>query len=348
MIKIEQLEYAVGDFRLGPLDLTIKRGEYFVLLGPPGSGKSMLIECLCGLRRPQCGHIRFDGKDITHAEPRRRGIGYVPQDYGLFPHLNVEQNIRYGLRGMSEAPERLRRIAGLLRIEHLFDRRIPGLSGGERQHVALARALVLEPRCLLLDEPVSALDEATRQEVCTTLKTLQQTLGIATVHVSHNREEAFSVADRAAILHEGALQQVGEMPELARKPINEYVARFMRCENILHGQAEPDRQGSIVRIGGLTLTVPDRPDGPVLCIIRPERIHIHPVEKGREPTSHVVAYHASIGHISDRGAYIRLALEGTINLIAHISPAQAEQQDLKRGKPVVIQMATDAFHILET
>jgi ABC-type Fe3+/spermidine/putrescine transport system ATPase subunit len=335
MIEIEQLEYGIGNFRLGPVDLTIREGEYFVLLGPPGSGKSMLIECLCGLRQPRHGRIRLHGKDITRTEPRRRRIGYVPQDYGLFPHLSVAQNIGFGLRGREDARDQVRKIAGVLHIVHLLDRRIRGLSGGERQYVALARALALEPACLLLDEPVSALDEATRQEVCRQLKDLQQSLGISTVHISHNREEAFSVADRAAILRDGVLQQAGLMPELARKPVNEYVARFMRCENMLRG----DAQESLFRIGNLTLTLPDSFRGPVLCVIRPESIRF-------EDTTEVNRLVVRIAQISDRGAYCRLVLVGPVELIAHVPPELPNELDLKPGQTIKVSLPPDAIHVL--
>ncbi|MHC4227021.1 MAG: ABC transporter ATP-binding protein [Planctomycetota bacterium] len=229
MIRTEEISFSVGTFQLQRLSIEIAKGEYLILLGPPGSGKTVFLECLCGLKRLESGRIYIDGRDVTGLEPRLRGIGYVPQDYALFPHLTVEQNIAFGLRVRGRTEEKIAETADMLGIRQLMSRSIAGLSGGEKQRVALARALVLQPKILLLDEPVCALDEVTRQEICAQLLAIQRKLGLTTIHVSHNLEEAFSVADRAAILHRGVLQQIGPMDELVSKPNSEFVARFMRC-----------------------------------------------------------------------------------------------------------------------
>lgn len=233
MIRAEEIVFQVDQFELKRLSIEIADGEYFILLGPPGSGKTVFLECLCGLRRLTSGRIYIDGRDVTHLEPRLRGIGYVPQDYALFPHLSVEQNIAFGLRVRGRTQEKVGETAEMLGIGQLLSRSIVGLSGGEKQRVALARALVLQPKILLLDEPVCALDEVTRQEICAQLLRIQRKLGLTTVHVSHNLEEAFSVADRAAILHEGTLQQVGPMDELLCEPSSDFVSHFMRSEKRL-------------------------------------------------------------------------------------------------------------------
>ncbi|TKJ35778.1 MAG: hypothetical protein CEE38_14320 [Planctomycetes bacterium B3_Pla] len=230
MIRTEEISFSVGTFQLQRLSIEIAKGEYLILLGPPGSGKTVFLECICGLKRLESGRIYIDDRDVTGLEPRLRGIGYVPQDYALFPHLTVEQNITFGLRVRGRTEEKIAETADMLGIRQLMSRSISGLSGGEKQRVALARALVLQPKILLLDEPVCALDEVTRQEVCAQLLAIQRKLGLTTIHVSHNLEEAFSVADRAAILHQGVLQQIGPMDELVSKPNSEFVARFMRCE----------------------------------------------------------------------------------------------------------------------
>ncbi len=238
MIRTEEITFRVGTFQLQRLSIEIANGEYLILLGPPGSGKTIFLECICGLKRLESGKIYIDGRDVTNLEPRLRGIGYVPQDYALFPHLSVEQNIAFGLRVRGRAEGKVVETADLLGIRQLLPRPIAGLSGGEKQRVALARALVLQPKILLLDEPVSALDEVTRQEVCAQLRSIQRKLGLTTIHVSHNLEEAFSVADRAAILHQGVLKQIGTMDELSLKPNSDFVARFMRCDKRLPSRAD--------------------------------------------------------------------------------------------------------------
>jgi len=238
MIRTEEISLRVGTFQLQRLSIGVAEGQYFILLGPPGSGKTIFLECLCGLKRLDSGAIYIDGRDVTNLEPRVRGIGYVPQDYALFPHLSVERNIAFGLRVRSLSEAKVTETAEMLGISHLLPRGIDGLSGGEKQRVALARALVMQPKILLLDEPVCALDEVTRQEVCAQLLAIQRKLGLTTIHVSHNLEEAFSVADRAAILHQGVLQQAGPMDELLRKPNSDFVARFMRCEKRLASESD--------------------------------------------------------------------------------------------------------------
>jgi ABC-type sugar transport system ATPase subunit len=237
MIRTDEISFRIGTFELQRLSINIARGEYFILLGPPGSGKTIFLECLCGLKKITSGRIYIDEHDVTNIEPRTRGIGYVPQDYALFPHLSVEQNIAFGLRIRGcqgkEMQKKITETTEMLDIQGLLSRRIHGLSGGEKQRVALARALVLQPKVLLLDEPVCALDEVTRQEVCAQLLGIQRRLNLTTIHVSHNLEEAFTVADRAAILNGGVLQQVGSLDELVGKPNSDFVARFMRREKHL-------------------------------------------------------------------------------------------------------------------
>ena len=246
MIRTDEISFSIGTFELQRLSINIAKGEYFILLGPPGSGKTIFLECLCGLKKIASGRIYIDEHDVTNIEPRARGIGYVPQDYALFPHLSVEQNIAFGLRIRGcqgkETQTKIIETTEMLDIQRLLPRRIHGLSGGEKQRVALARALALQPKVLLLDEPVCALDEVTRQEVCSQLLGIQRRLGLTTIHVSHNLEEAFTVADRAAILNDGVLQQVGHLDELVNKPNSDFVARFMRREKRLSCKCHEDGQ----------------------------------------------------------------------------------------------------------
>ena len=347
MIRADDISFHVGTFQLQGLSLDIAGGEYFVLLGPPGSGKTIFLECLCGLMKIESGHLYIGGREVTGLEPRTRGIGYVPQDYALFPHLCVERNIAFGLRVHGYSETKVTEIADLLGIRHLLGRRTDGLSGGEKQRVALARALVLEPKVLLLDEPVCALDEVTRQEVCAQLLALQRQLGLTTIHVSHNLEEAFSVADRAAILHQGVLQQVGSLDSLLRKPKSEFVARFMRCENIFEacvmGQ-DACSSNTRVEVAGLELQIPGRHSGKLLFMIRPEDVLVRsgPALEGQGENT----FSATLVRSRDCGGYVRTELAGPVNLIAHMTHGAFAGLKAKHQPSVIVQLGLEHIHVL--
>ena len=352
MIRTEDLTYSIGEFTLQSASISLDKGEYFVLLGPPGSGKSIFLECLCGLNRPQSGRIYIGEKDVTGLEPRRRGIGYVPQDYALFPHFSVEKNIGFGLAGrklsLHDKQSKIRAKASLLGIEHLLKRRIPGLSGGEKQRVALARALCIEPDVLLMDEPVSALDESTRESVCAQLRELQQELDITTIHVSHNLEEAFSVADRGAIIHRGIFQQIGTLDKLLRRPASAFVARFMRCGNLLTGQANVSDAGSTtteVTVNGMGFRLPGRHSGQASFIIRPENIHISATPNTAVPIEGTIVS-CTLVRAVDRGAYVRLSLGGAVPLTAHLPHHSFVDMDVSEGSELSASINTEAIHVL--
>jgi ABC-type Fe3+/spermidine/putrescine transport system ATPase subunit len=347
MIHAEEITFSIGTFELRRFSIDIAEGEYFILLGPPGSGKTIFLECLCGLKKIQSGRIRIDGHDVTNLEPRRRNIGYVPQDYALFPHLSVERNITFGLRAHGLEETNIAETADLLGIRHLLSRSIDGLSGGEKQRVALARALVLKPKILLLDEPVCALDEVTRQQICSQLSDIQRRLGLTTVHVSHNLEEAFSVADRAAILHQGLLQQVGSLDELLRRPKSEFVARFMRCENIFRAEVNGpgDRDSdSCVKLGDIELQISGRHSGKLMLMIRPEDLLVRPGSAYKGKAKNVIR--AALVRSRDCGGYVRVELDGPVSLVAHMTHAAfAELQGMHQPE-VVAELDLKNIHIL--
>lgn len=231
MIRTESILLEAGKFQLREISLGIAPGEYFVLMGPTGAGKSLLLKCICGLIRPAGGSIYIDGQDVTKLEPRLRQIGYVPQEGALFPHLSVARNITFALcaRGMRhrKALTQSSSCIDVLGIGPLLDRAPLTLSGGEKQKVALARAIVSQPLAILLDEPVSALDELSRQAACCELRRIQQHFGLTVMHVCHNLSEAESVADRVGILVDGQLAQAGPLDELRAAPINSIVKRML-------------------------------------------------------------------------------------------------------------------------
>ena len=357
MIHASDLAYDVGDFSLRA-SLHVERGEYFVILGPPGSGKSVIIECIVGLRRPQQGRVEIDGRDVTAAEPRGRGVGYVPQDYALFATTTVARNISFGprVRGWprEKTEHRVREVAEFLGIGHLLGRRIPGLSGGERQRVSLARALALRPEVLILDEPVSALDEATRETLCAELRRVQRELGVTTIHVSHNLEEAFSVADRGGIMREGRFEQVGPMQDLLRRPENEFVARFMRCGNLLSGRSLGPAPGegagagaghTRVEVDGIEFPVPGERSGQVSFVIRPENLHLarpgNATSKGPGTTISV-----KLARTVDRCAYVRAELSGAVSLVAHMPHRAFVELGASPGAELALTVHPQDVHVL--
>ena len=231
MIDARAISLTAGTFRLTSVSLHVAPGEYFVLMGRTGSGKSLLIRCLCGLIDPTAGSVAIDGLDVTDLEPRERRVGYMPQDCGLFPHLDVRRNVIFSLRargmGRRAAMAAAAPVVEMLGVGRLLDRRVTSLSGGERQKVALARALAGRPKVLLLDEPVSALDEPTRRDVCAELVRVQRELRLATIHVCHSLAEARSVADRVGVMEAGTIHQTGTIADLTAEAATEAVGRLM-------------------------------------------------------------------------------------------------------------------------
>jgi ABC-type sugar transport system ATPase subunit len=213
-LELQGVTLHAGAFTVSEVSCAVRSGAYFMLMGHTGAGKTLVLKAVCGLHPVAAGRVRIAGQDVTDLEPRARRIGYVPQESALFPHLDVRANIAFALDqcgiGAQEAAAGVETMAGELGIAPLLSRRIRGLSGGERQKVALARALVRRPRLLLLDEPVSALDEQSRTEICALLKRVHIAHGLTTVHICHNRSELEQLGDAVAVLNAGRLVSVEE------------------------------------------------------------------------------------------------------------------------------------------
>jgi putative spermidine/putrescine transport system ATP-binding protein len=219
------------------VDLTVDEGEFFTLLGPSGSGKTTLLRLIAGFERPEAGRIELGGRDVTSLPPYLRDTNTVFQDYALFPHMSVAENIAYGLRvkgvGRQARERRVERALAMVRLSALGRRRPNQLSGGQRQRVALARAVVNEPEVLLLDEPLGALDLKLRQEMQIELKQIQKEVGITFVYVTHDQEEALTMSDRIAVMTNGHIEQVGSPVEVYEQPATEFVAGFIGISNVL-------------------------------------------------------------------------------------------------------------------
>ncbi|NMA31286.1 MAG: ABC transporter ATP-binding protein, partial [Candidatus Methanofastidiosa archaeon] len=250
MIRVKDISNNWGEFELKNVSLEVKQGEYFVILGPTGSGKTLLLELIVGLYIPNKGKIFIEGKDITYEVPEKRNLGFLYQDYSLFPHFSVRKNIEYGmkLRNMSktEIENKLKELSKMFKIQNLMHRDVTTLSGGEQQRVALARALATNPKVLLLDEPFSALDENTKANLISEMKELHRKEGITFIHVTHSQEEAMILADRIGIIMNGTIAQIGTPEEIFYKPKTKEIARFVKIENIWEGKVIEKRNEEIV------------------------------------------------------------------------------------------------------
>ncbi|MCY6369201.1 ABC transporter ATP-binding protein [Clostridium ganghwense] len=235
MLRIENLYKRLGNFQLKDINLNINEGEYFVILGPTGTGKSVVLEVIAGLYKPDEGHFYFQGKDLSREYPENRELGFVYQDYLLFPHLSVKENIIFGLKQKkipkNQIEYKLDEIVSMFKIEHLLNRRPTTLSGGEQQRVAIARALITSPKILLMDEPLSSLDPSTKGEFLNMLRGIHEKRQNTVIHVTHDFNVALYLADRIAIMKDGEIVQVGTPKEIFKKPNSTFVAKFIGIEN---------------------------------------------------------------------------------------------------------------------
>lgn len=349
MIELRNVHKRLGDFAVRGVSLVIEEREYFVVLGPTGAGKTVLLECIAGLHPLDQGAVFINGTDASNLPPERRRISYVPQDYVLFPHLNVYENIAFSLRLLRWPSERIearvRELTDLLNISHLLERAPRTLSGGEQQRTALARALAPKPTALLLDEPLSALDETTRIAIGEELKALPERFGTTVVHVCHDFEEALRLASRIGIIYQGRLVQVGTSDEVFTRPNCRFVAEFTRVRNLLPvAQWHKTAEGVVCELaGGPKLLAAQAPawGGPVIATIRPENIAILP---GAEPNAR--SFSATVVSIETIGAAADVALRaGDLTLHALMTRQAVAQTGLKVGSQVSVSIAPDDVHL---
>ncbi|RCK72925.1 MAG: Putrescine transport ATP-binding protein PotA [Anaerolineae bacterium] len=294
LIRIEDVVKRFGaTVAADRVSLSIGEGEFFALLGPSGCGKTTLLRMLAGFETPDSGIILLDGKDLTNIKPWKRPVNMMFQSYALFPHMTVFDNIAYGLRqeGLSSAEinRRVEQVLELIGLPELAKRKPSNLSGGQKQRVALARAIVKRPRVLLLDEPLAALDRKLRVEMRLELKRLQNEVGIAFVFVTHDQEEALTMADRAAVMKAGKVMQIGTPEQLYNAPANLYVARFIGEANVFSGRLENGADGWLVNANGNSYRVSEAEvqrtalgrGAKVAIVVRPERMMIQPCESDR-------------------------------------------------------------------
>jgi putative spermidine/putrescine transport system ATP-binding protein len=323
-VRLEGLTKMYGDVTaVAGIDLEIGKGEFFSLLGPSGSGKTTTLRMIAGFELPSSGRVLLDGRDVSQLPPYERDVNTVFQDYALFPHMSVGDNVAYGLMirkiPKQERRKRAHEALRMVRLDGYSDRKPGQLSGGQRQRVALARALVNRPSVLLLDEPLGALDLKLRQEMQIELKTIQQEVGITFIYVTHDQEEALAMSDRMAIFDRGLIEQVGPPAEVYEKPATAFVAGFVGTSNILSG-------ATAVAILGT----------PGTYTVRPEKIHLEdanaPVPQGSASADgrvHDVVY---LG--SDTKYHVELAAGGTLAVIKQNMATTSSEALAQKGRAV--------------
>jgi len=349
------------------VSIAVNRGEFFGLLGPSGCGKTTTLRIIAGLESPDGGRVEFDGRDITTRLPEQRGFGMVFQNYALFPHLNVFENVAFGLRArgsrgssptvregslQQEIKGRVDRALGLVQLPGFHTRRVDELSGGQQQRVAIARAIAIEPSLLLFDEPLSNLDVALREDTRQELRALVKRLNLTAVYVTHDQEEAFALCDRIAVMSEGRVLQVGAPRELYDNPANVFVARFLGRNNLIRAMRLTSSNDPLTRFktlaGRHTLIVNASHDQlmqlpvnkPCLLTIRPEAMTVSKAASESEADNKLAA---RIEHIEFSGATTTIAVDANgLKLEALVLPAEG----FEIGDKCIVTLPVDRMGLL--
>ncbi len=327
-LSIQNLKKSYGDHvAIESVNLDVRSGELVTLLGPSGSGKTTLLMCVAGFAQPDAGRITLNGQDITALRPHRRGIGMVFQQYALFPHLNVADNIAYPL-AIRHVPKGERRSAvaaalRLVRLEGYDERRPHQLSGGQQQRVALARALVFKPPVLLMDEPLSALDRKLRAEMQIEIRNIQKTLGVTTIYVTHDQEEALAISDRIAIMHGGRIEQISCPEDVYQSPTSAFVANFIGDSNLFAGRVERSIDGTsrFVADCGIVFAIVRSGQGDGhdagTALVRPENVQVAPFANAACPYQGIVQQCVYGGST----LRLRIAIKGGAAISASVNPS---------------------------
>jgi sulfate/thiosulfate transport system ATP-binding protein len=331
-IRVKGVSKRFGNFvALDDVSVDVPDGKLVALLGPSGSGKTTLLRVIAGLEMPDAGFVYYENEDVTFRPARERNLGFVFQHYALFRHLTVFENVAFALRVRrrpeAEVRERVRELLHLIRLEGLEWRKPSELSGGQRQRVALARSLAARPRVLLLDEPFGALDAQVRQELRQWLRRLHQEIGVTTILVTHDQEEAFEVADLVVILNKGKVEQAADPEEVFEHPASAFVMDFLGRVNVFHGRASDGR----VFLGDIEIPYPEylHPDERTASVyVRPHELDIDRVPADTGSLS------ARIVHVNPAGAVARIhleALDGSLTLYVEVTPERWRELNLAVG-----------------
>jgi len=336
-------------FALRDVTLDIGDGEYFALLGPNGAGKTLLLETIIGFHKPDRGRILLDGKDVTSLAPEKRNLGYVPQNCMLFPHMRAWQNVEFGLkmRGVAE-PERRKKVDRMLVLMGLtgLAEKVPmTLSGGERQKVALARVLAVDPKVVLLDEPLASIDEESSRVMKEELKRIHRDLKVTLVHVTHNQMEAFCLAERVAVMNCGKVVQVDSAKSLLSNPTDEFVAKFLGYGNIFQGKlVGHDAGSSLVDIGGFVIKARGAVENDECTVgIRPEDVSLSmkPVS-----SSDVNVVRGVVADYVDLGPIVSVSVDAGSKVEATVAKSSVLESNLDKGVDVWLSIKPESVKIL--
>jgi len=353
MVELRNVTKRFGAYEaLKEASFEIRAGEFMTFLGPSGCGKTTCLRLISGFDTPTSGQIFLDGKDLTFEPPYRRDVNQVFQNYALFPHLTIYENIAFGLR-MKKIPaaqirERVDRVVKMTSLEDFTTRKPAQLSGGQRQRVALARAIVCEPKVLLLDEPLSALDAKLRTQMRVELKQLQKKLGITFIFVTHDQEEALTMSDRVAVINAGRVEQIGTVNEIYYKPATRFVASFIGESNIVEAEILRS-EGELLHCrleGGLELDVrsPKPPaHSQILLSLRPEKIRLTRENPGgRNSFPGTIEMEIFKGAVDD----LTISVQGGLQLGAVLTNDGQAESDLHEGERVFARIQPEDIHIV--
>ena len=350
-VQVKNVYRNFGDVKaVDGVSIDIKKGEFFSLLGPSGCGKTTLLRLIAGFETPNFGEILIDGKSMKHVEPNLRPTNMVFQNYAIFPHLNVEENVAYGLRkkklSKNEKLEMINKSLELVGLSGLNNRSSNALSGGQKQRVALARALILKPKVLLLDEPLSALDKKLREQMQSELRHLQRAVGITFVLVTHDQEEALTMSDKIAVMFDGKVEQIASPRELYEKPISQRVASFIGAMNFINGKVTKNDKKIIFEtkiFGELGLSKKQisgkNQNGKLTLGIRPELISINPLK--------ATSKELMLGTIKDisyfgETTYYKISCDKSNELLTVSSQNSFGQISYKVGEKVKFKIDTES------
>jgi len=342
MIKIEKINKRIGDFKIKDISLNIEKGDYFVILGPSGNGKTVLLEIIAGLRDVDSGDIYFSGNRVNDVPPEQRNAGMVYQDYMLFPHMNVKENILFGIKikKIMNYEIKFEKITKDLEIFHLINRKIRNLSGGEKQRVALARTLILEPEILLLDEPLSAVDTSTKNKLQNDLKRIHKEFNTTTIHVTHDFNEAIFLADKIAIVKNGEVIQSGTPEEIFQKPNNDFVAEFIGCKNIFKGKIIEKNIAKISDEINFSVVMEEKTE--INLMIRSENIIVS-LEKINSSAKN--CFKGKIINIKKKLKVVEVTVDIGVTLATYITYSSFEQMKLENNKEVYLTFKATSVHI---